>query len=183
MLILAKNISINVMSKIMILAIGGAGCNMAETIMREASVYWVNEASYLFADSDHSRLAGLKNKGYQTIDLNDTEISNEDFKGVEKLYILAGLGGKTGSGHMTDAVNTARSAGVQDISAIVTIPFYFKGDNKVAKAKETIGKLNSIPTKVLRNDDLLKLYADINFATAFHYSDMAALKAIESSEI
>lgn len=171
------------MSKTMILAIGGAGCNMAETIMREASVHWVCEASYLFADSDQSRLAGLAKKGYQTVDLNNTEISVEDFMGVEKLYVLAGFGGKTGSGHISDVINVARNAGVRDISAVVTIPFYFEGENKVAKAKEVVGALNSIPSIVLHNDDLLKLYADINFATAFHYSDMAALKAIESGEI
>ena len=51
------------MSKTMILAIGGAGCIMAETIMRDASVHWVREASYLFADSDQSRLAELAKKG------------------------------------------------------------------------------------------------------------------------
>lgn len=171
------------MSKTMILAIGGAGCNMAETIMQEASVHWVLDASYLFADSDQSRLAELAKNGYQTVDLNNTDISVDDFMGVEKLYVLVGLGGKTGNGHITDAINVARNAGVQDLVAIVTMPFYFEGENKVAKAKEVIGTLNGIPSIVLHNDDLLKLYADINFATAFYYSDMAALKAIESGEI
>ena len=161
------------MSKTMILAIGGAGCNMAETIMREASVHWVSEASYLFADSDQSRLAELSIKGYQTVDLTKTTISKEDFNGLEKIYVLAGLGGKTGTDYIT----------VLNLSAIVTIPFYFEGENKVAKAKEVIDRLKSIPSIVLHNDDLLKLYADINFATAFHYSDMAALKAIESGNI
>ncbi len=31
------------MSKTMILAIGGAGCNMAETIMYVANAHWVKE--------------------------------------------------------------------------------------------------------------------------------------------
>lgn len=39
------------MSKTMILAVGGAGCNIAETIMRVANAHWVKEATYLFADS------------------------------------------------------------------------------------------------------------------------------------
>ena len=106
-----------------------------------------------------------------------------NFMGVEKLYVLAGLGGKPGSGHISVSINEARNAGVRDISAVVTIPFYFEGDNKVDKAKEVVSTLNGIPSIVLHNDDLLKLYADINFATAFHYSDMAALKATESGEI
>jgi len=41
----------------MILAIGDAGCNMAETIMRVANAHWVKEANYLFADSDMERLS------------------------------------------------------------------------------------------------------------------------------
>ena len=36
------------MSTTMILAIGGAGCNMAETIMREAAAHWVREVTYFF---------------------------------------------------------------------------------------------------------------------------------------
>lgn len=165
----------------MILAIGGAGCNMAETIKREATVHWVREASYLFADSDQSRLAELLKKGYQTCNLMSTEIPNDRFNGVEILYILLGMGGNTGSVHVSGAVNSARSAGVKDIAAIVTTPFYFEGENKIAKAK-AIDKLNDVSTKVLHNDDLLKLYADINFATAFKYSDLEALKTIESGK-
>ena len=50
------------MSKTMILAIGGAGCNMAETIMRVANAHWVKEATYLFADSDMERLSEITAK-------------------------------------------------------------------------------------------------------------------------
>lgn len=48
----------------MILAIGGAGCKMADTIMREASAHWVREATYFFADTDQARLAELAKKGF-----------------------------------------------------------------------------------------------------------------------
>ena len=40
-----------------------------------------------------------------------------------------------------------------------------------------------IRERFMRNDDLLEKYADINFATAFNYADLSALKAIESGEI
>ena len=52
------------MAKTMILAIGGAGCKMADTIMREASAHWVREATYFFADTDQARLAELAKKGF-----------------------------------------------------------------------------------------------------------------------
>lgn len=171
------------MSKTMILAIGGAGCNMAETIMREASVHWVREATYIFADTDQARLSDLGKKGYQTIDLKDSDIPCDVMKGVEKLFILAGLGGNTGGAYIAELANFAKNVGVNDVSAIVTTPFYFEGEKKIAKAKETIEALNGVKTKVLHNDDLLEKYADINFATAFNYADLSALKAIESGEI
>lgn len=128
-------------------------------------------------------MSDLAKKGYQPCNLQESDIPNDRFNGVEKLYILAGMGGNTGSAHINGAIKSARSAGVKDFAAIVTTPFYFEGENKVAKAKEALEKLNGVSTKVLHNDDLLKLYADINFATAFHYADMTVLKAIESGEI
>lgn len=171
------------MSKTMILAIGGAGCNMAETIMREASAKWVCEATYLFVDRDQSRLAELAKKGYHTISLNDSPFPAEILKGVEKLYILAGLGGDTGGVYVNDVANTAKDAGINNVSAIVTTPFYFEGERKIAKAKEAIESMKGVKVKVQHNDDLLAKYADINVATAFNYADMSVLKAIESGDI
>lgn len=171
------------MAKTMILAIGGAGCNMAETIMREASAHWVREATYLFADTDQARLAELAKKGFQTISLIDNENPFAIMKEVEKLYLLAGMGGKTGSEYVNIVAEYAKNTGVQEVSAIVTTPFYFEGEGKIEKAKGAIESLDGIKTTVLHNDDLLEKYADINFATAFNYADMAALKVIELEKI
>lgn len=167
------------MHKIMILAIGGAGCNMVESIMREASALWIREATYLFADTDQTRLAELAKKGYQTILLKDSEITDENLKDVKKLYLLAGLGGNTGGAYINEVAKTAKIAGINDVCAIVTAPFYFEGEGKLLKAKEAIESLDGIKTTVLHNDELLEKYADINFATAFNYADMAVLKVIE----
>ena len=171
------------MPKTVILAIGGAGCNMVESIMREASALWIREATYLFADTDQTRLAELAKKGYQTVLLKDSEIIDEKLNGVEKLYLLAGLGGNTGGAYINEVAKTAKTAGINDVCAIVTTPFYFEGEGKIAKAKEAIESLNGVKTKVLHNDDLLEKFADINFATAFNYADIAAIKAVESGEI
>ena len=167
----------------MILAIGGAGCNMAETIMREASAHWVREATYLFADTDQARLAELAKKGFQTISLKEYENPYEVMKGVEKLYLLAGMGGKTGSEYVKIIAEGAKDAGVQEVSAIVTTPFYFEGEGKILKAKEAIENLDGIETTVLHNDDLLEKYVDINFTTAFNYADMSTMKVIELEKI
>ena len=166
----------------MILAIGGAGCNMAETIMRVANAHWVKEATYTFADSEMGRLSELGKKGFETLHLQrDSDLfPTEKLKGVEKLYILAGLGGVTGSKFAEIAAKSAKSDGVDNVALIVTLPFVFEGLGKMAKATEALKSLSDLPVKVLNNEELTERYPDINFINAFEYSDKEALKAIES---
>ena len=114
------------MSKTMILAVGGAGCNMAETIMRVANAHWVKEATYLFADSDMERLSELGKKGFETLSIqcDSDSFPTDKLQGVEKLYILAGLGGVTGSKFAEIAAKVAQSDGVENVALIVTIPSF-----------------------------------------------------------
>lgn len=170
------------MGNTMILAVGGAGCNMAETIMRVANAQWVKEATYLFADSDVERLSELGKKGLETLSLqNDSDsFPTDKLKGVEKLYILAGLGGVTGSKFAEIAAKAAQSDGVENVALIVTIPFVFEGSGKLAKATEALKSLSALPVKVLNNEELTERYPDIDFINAFEYSDKEALNAIES---
>jgi cell division GTPase FtsZ len=173
------------MSKTMILAIGGAGCNMAETIMRVANAHWVKEATYLFADSDMERLSELGKKGFETLNLlrDSDSFPTDKLKGVEKLYILAGLGGVTGSKFAEIAAKSAKSDGVGNVALIVTLPFIFEGTGKMANASEALKSLSDIPVKVLNNEDLTERYPDLNFIDAFEYSDKEALNAMESGLI
>ncbi|WP_289873057.1 hypothetical protein [uncultured Duncaniella sp.] len=173
------------MSNTMILAIGGAGCNMAETIMRVANAHWVKEATYLFADSEKTRLSELSTKGFETLNLqrDSDSFPTDKLKGVEKLYIIVGLGGVTGSKFAEIAAKTAQSDGVENVALIVTLPFVFEGSDRLAKAAETLKSLSDIPVKVLNNEDLAERYPDINFINAFEYSDKEALYAIESGLI
>ncbi len=166
----------------MILAIGGAGCNMAKAIMRIANASWVKEAAYLFADTDICHLSKLSKKGYETLILqhDSNSFPVEKFKGIENLYILAGLGGETGGNVAGIAARTAKSSGVENISLIVTLPFAFEGSRRLSKAKEALNSLPDVTVRVLPNDELKERYSDINFINAFAYSDKAVLNAIET---
>ncbi len=104
----------------------------------------------------------------------------EKLRGVEKLYILAGLGGMTGGKFAEIAAKSAKSDGVNNVALIVTIPFVFEGSGKLTKATEALKSLSDLPVKVLNNEELIERYIDINFMNAFEYSDKEALKAIES---
>ena len=173
------------MRKTMILAVGGAGCNMAETIMRVANAHWVKEATYLFADSDAKHLSKLGKKGFETLNIQRESDSfpSDKLKGVEKLYILAGLGGVTGSKFAEIAAKAAKSDGVENVALIVTTPFVFEGSGKLARATEALKSLSDMSVKVLDNEELTERYPDINFINAFEYSDKEALNAIESGHL
>lgn len=104
----------------------------------------------------------------------------EKLRGVEKLYILAGLGGMTGGKFAEIAAKSAKSDGVGNVALIVTLSFVFEGSGKSAKATEALKSLSDLPVKVLNNEELTERYPDINFINAFEYSDKEALSAIES---
>ena len=79
------------MNKTMILAIGGAGCNIAETFVGNASVQWLKDATYVFADSDLSHITQITDKGYKTITIHNDYycFKPEIFDSIKKIYILA----------------------------------------------------------------------------------------------
>ena len=170
------------MSKAMILAIGGAGCNMAETIMRDANAQWIKEAIFIFADSDMTHLSELSEKGFETLTIQrDSGLPQTDkLKGVEKLYILAGLGGMTGSKFAEIAAKSSQSAGVENVALIVTLPFVFEGSDRLAKANATLESISDLPVKVLNNEELIERHPDMKFINAFEYSDKEVLNVIES---
>lgn len=56
----------------MILAIGGAGCNMAGYCLRNASSKKLKNAQFLFANTDVENISRLTKMGYDTIVLQST---------------------------------------------------------------------------------------------------------------
>lgn len=173
------------MNKTMILAIGGAGCNIAETFVGNASVQWLKDATYVFADSDLSHITQLTDKGYKTITLHSDSdcFKLEIFDRIKKIYILAGLGGMTGSAYIGKAVESAKAVGIDDITAIVTTPFLFEGEAVIEKAVKTIESISGIRVKVFNNEALLQKYTDTDLKSAFGYFEREMLKFMESGEI
>lgn len=170
---------------IMILAIGGAGCNMAETIIQDTSKVWLKEADYVFADTDIDRLKELSEKDYQSryIQLDNDGFYLSDFSDVETLYILAGMGGKTGSSFIKKAVEMAKKAGVSHIAALVTIPFLFEGNGRIQDALLGIDSVSGITLKVLNNESLFQQHPDLDFTAALKLADHEIMKIIESGEV
>lgn len=181
------------MGKIMIIGVGGAGYYMASTIRREAMSEVLKNARYVFADQDkyfYSRNVKKEEEVYSYLDLAEIDIENDlqsdFFQEIENVYIVAGMGGNTGSKWVSIIVQYAKRIGIKSVTAIVSEPFEFEGKKRFAKAYEGIAKISE--TKIdrlisINDEDLLKHCEGITFFNAFTFADKAVMKAIEEITI
>ena len=111
-------------------------------------------------------------------------MSEDFFKDVEKVYVLAGLGGHTGTAWTPVIAQFAKFSDVKYVSTIVTTPFIFEGERHMAHALEGLKKIKELNLDLviaLNNEKLTEQHANINFANAFDYADNAVLAAIEEN--
>lgn len=168
----------------MILAIGNAGGNIVESIRRDAKHTALKDARYVFADCDESDLKKHESEG--TIIL--LEHTNESFPkhifdDVEKLVIVAGLGGKTGTKFTELAARAAIDAGVGSVAVVATAHFLFEGENRVKAAVIATSGLTDIrglSVSVFNNEELMSKYPDLSFLNAFQTSDNEIMQVVES---
>lgn len=172
----------------MIIGVGRAGCNMANTFRREAKSNSIKNAIYVFADHRNPDIDYFKWADDSTAILNlyNIDLYNnlpEDFfENVGKVFVFAGLGGQTGTTWTPIIAQFAKYRDVKSVSAIVTTPFVFEGDRLMAHALEglkNIKELNLALVIALNNEKLAEQNANINFANAFDYTDKAVFAAIE----
>lgn len=167
-----------------LLAIGNAGSNIVESVRRDTKHDGLKNARYVFADCDESDLKKHESKG-TIILLEHTNKSFPEhiFEDVEKLVIVAGLGGKTGTKFTELAAQAAIDAGVGKVAVIATTPFIFEGENRVKAAFEAASSLATIKglsVSVFNNEELMSKYPELNFFNAFQTSDKEIMLEVES---
>ena len=176
------------MKKTMIIGVGGAGCNMANTFRREAKSDSIKNATYVFADHRQPDIDYFKRVDDTTVYLNlynidlYNDLPEDFFKDVETVYVLAGLGGHTGTVWTPVIAQFVKFRNVKSVSSIVTTPFDFEGEKLMAHALDGLTKIKDLNLDLviaLNNEKLAKQYANINFSNAFDYADKAVLAAIE----
>lgn len=100
---------------------------------------------------------------------------------TQMVFITAGMGGGTGTGAGPIVAQLAKEKGILTIG-IVTIPFLFEGEPKIAKAlngaKEMQKHVDSL--LIINNERLTEIYKDLDFINAFHKSDDTLLNATRS---
>lgn len=161
-------------ARIKVVGVGGGGCNavdrMIETGLTGVEFIAVNtDAQALLRSKAPVQVRvgdkltrGLGSGGDPTIGRGSAEESAEDIysilKGADMVFITGGMGGGTGTGASPIVAQAAREMGALTIG-VVTKPFTFEGNTRVASADEGIQLLkDQVDTLiVIPNDRLLQI--------------------------
>ena len=126
------------------LAIGGFGSTIVQLVSDKISSLDSGRLSFLYSDEDGKDLTNLDADEKCKILLGKKHKKNfptEIFNEGDKVFLVVGLGGKTGTEFILPAIRAARAVGVAEINLFVSIPFIFEGKKRIIKA---IDKLKEI---------------------------------------
>jgi len=177
-------------ANIVIIGVGGAGCNTVNTIMKVgitgAKAVAINtDKKHLNEINAHVKVligesitGGLGAGGYPEIGRACAEkdahlIADALGKRPDLVFIAAGMGGGTGTGAAPVVAKIAKDKGAIVIS-VVTLPFKSEGKPRMAKAAEGVKRLAEYSDTIVTiyNDKLLRfknLPLDEAFAVADYF--------------
>lgn len=126
-------------------------------------------------------VGGKPEKGAEVAESSIEKIRALFDDGTCMVFITAGMGGGTGTGAAPVVAREAQAKGILTIG-IVTIPYYFEGDRKIASAlKGTYEMAKYVDSLlIINNERLIEIYGDLSFEDAFAKSDDTLLMAARS---
>lgn len=174
---------------LMVLGIGEGGANAVKYMRRQG----IKDVELAICSTNRLALAGSTALSKLQIGLNATkgmgsgghpergrqaaqesrkQIQEFLDKGTKILFIVAAMGGGTGTGAAPLIAGIARELGIVTM-AIVTMPFLFEGQKKRRQAEEGIKELKEHCDTVLVifNDKLPKIYGNLTMSAAFAKAD------------
>ncbi|MFH0908586.1 MAG: cell division protein FtsZ [bacterium] len=175
--------------RVLVMGLGGAGCNSVARMMR----MWGEGPNVVAVHTDTKVLAssplpkciqigvnvtqGLGASGDTTVGKlaaeENIETIQELLANVDLLFLVVGLGGGTGTGAVPVIVQTAKQLGVLTL-CFATMPFPFEGDRKRRLAEEGLRTLQRAADAVvcLPNERLLEMVdPSLTLEAAFETSD------------
>ena len=183
--------------KILVIGVGGGGCNAVNRMIASD----LKSASFVAANTDKQAL--MMSKASMQIQLGekltkglgagaDPEIGRkaaeesrsqicEKLRGVDLVFITAGMGGGTGTGAAPVIASIAREMGILTI-AVVTKPFEFEGRTRLTNAELGIKNLSKCVDTlvVIPNDRLLSIAPKgTSIVDAFKYADDVLRQGIQ----
>lgn len=187
---------------IKVIGVGGGGSN-AVNYMYTQKIPYVNFV-ICNTDEQHLRRSPVPNRvligkeitkglgagnvpkvGQECAEASKDLIKNLFDDKTEMVFVTAGMGGGTGTGAGPVVAQLAKEAGMLTIG-IVTVPFFFEGNQKITNALEGADEMKKYVDALLiiNNESLLELYPDLTFFNAFSKADDTLANAARSiSEI
>jgi cell division protein FtsZ len=177
-------------SEIKVIGIGGAGCNALNLIYTNK----IKNVDFIICNTDKQALdnSQVSNKillgpilteglgaganpeigikaAIESKNEIDKKILNEN---TNVLFIIAGLGGGTGTGGTQVIATQAKKKNIITIG-IFTFPFQFEGKLRAETALEAIKKIKELFDTfiIINNDNLRNVYGNIGFKLGFSKSD------------
>ena len=182
---------------IKVIGVGGAGCNAVNRMIEEG----INGVRFLAMNTDAQQLefsraretmrigdkvsrglgvGGDPNKGTKAAEESRAEIQ-EIVKGMDMVFVTAGMGGGTGTGAAAVVAEVAKLAGALTI-AVVTKPFAFEGQMRRQAAEAGLARLEEHADTVITipNDRLLQLSEEeMPLTEAFRMADDVLRQGIQ----
>ncbi len=182
--------------KIAIIGCGGGGSNTIRR-MYQAGVEGVKlvacntDARHLLSIQAHHKLLmgrtmtkGLGSGSMPEVGKRAAEESENDLwkylDGQNIVFVVAGLGGGTGTGSAPVVAELAKRAGALTIG-VVTLPFKAEGAMRMSNALKGLERLKEQcdTTIVLQNDRLLELVPKLPLEAAFRVTDEVLMQSIK----
>ena len=185
-------------TQIAVVGVGGAGGNAVNRMIRAG----VKGVEFIAMNTDHQALqhseathklqlgekltrgqgaGGNPERGQRAAEESREEIASL-LKGMDMVFITAGMGGGTGTGAAPVVAEIARDAGILTVG-VVTKPFGFEGrkrmeqaENGIAVLREQVDSLVVIPNDKLREVSETRL----TLANAFQISDDVLRQGVQS---
>ncbi len=174
---------------ILVVGVGGGGCNAVDSMCGQ----WENGPALAVINTDTQALDGARTPRRLAIGRkitsgmgtggdaevgrlaseDDVESLRELFEGIHLAFIVASLGGGTGTGAAPVVARAAQEAGALVI-AFATLPFEFEGERRLSQAKQGLARLKDEADIVIvvPNQDLFAASgSSLSAEEAFHLSD------------
>ena len=187
---------INEGAKIKVIGVGGGGCNVVNTMIKEG----LTKVEYIVANTDSQALnaslaptkvqlgseitkglgAGANPEIGKKAALDEYEKLSEVLDGADMVFITAGMGGGTGTGASPVIAKLCKELGILTVG-VVTKPFDFEGKKRGRQAKEGIESLeeNIDSLIIIPNQRLLHIAGEgLSLIDTFKTADSVLLNAV-----
>jgi cell division protein FtsZ len=172
---------------IRVLGVGGAGCNIVEQIRRE-QIAGIDCTVLIGRSMERRELDVRLETGFDG-ELNETGVAaiRTAVQRADTVFVVAGLGGKTGTRIAPAVARAAKTAGAE-VVAMVTEPFDLEGGRRRRAAEHGLNALVGSSDMVIRfsNEEcfrrvamdvevpLLTLYGEVNDGIVLRLREMLA---------